>query len=823
MVQNRTYILPLHQVRRSDEVYVGRKAAYLGELSSFVSVPYGFCITLTGFRTFLEYNKNTGLLPMDSLSDQVCNQMREGIMKGQWPPLLKKEILESYRELWGNAVAVRSSGLAEDQPEASFAGQLTTILGITTEAALLDSIKTCWASLFALHVLTYRRTIGAPGSLWGAVIVQEMINAEFSGVTFTQDPMNNDLLVIETVAGLGQGLVSGTIHPSRYSYKKKNLHLQKIERKKQHQKIIIGTQGIESVPFMQTSTLAKNVLKEIAQKSTQIERHFGYPQDIEWAVEQNHLFFLQTRPISPRPHEQLWTRSFGDDYCSGVMSPLFFSWLTESMSADYVRQYQGYVFVTTSFLQNLFNIQHLPRFCRRNIIRSNFPIDMYEELSNLPYIPHRKLLLEFVKLFVAPDVLFFATAHAYKKFEDGYLRHMHQFDQQLASATTPQQLLDLKSHLDTMFVPHLKLSFAGALHCLALTAWLEGLLELWFHDSSFLYSLLTDTSNRTTETNAALTALGRQVQENRNLFELFTRDTAYILQHLSEHPSFYRTFQQFLDTYGHRSFTRDPLYPRWYEQPSLVIENLRTIALSSISLEKKTHSQTQQQAVQHLQELSVLKRILIKILLYYARKYINFRENERFILDIQISRIRALYLAMGQLLMDNKKLKKKEDVFYLDMGTVRDLLSGKNQDVAQQVDQAKREYEMYQKTVPPKFLRGNCAFDDLQPNQLALIGTPASGGRARGKARVITAINEMPTIREKEILITRVIDPGVTPYFSTIAGVVTEIGGVLSHGAILAREYHIPAVTGVQGAVDKISTGDDVIVDGDTGRIYLKE
>jgi phosphohistidine swiveling domain-containing protein len=820
MMHSRTYVLPLHQVRCSDEVYVGRKAAYLGELSSFVSVPPGFCITLTGFRTFLEYN-NTGLLPMDGLSDQVCNQLREEIMNGQWPPLLRKEILESYRELEGNTVAVRSSGLAEDQPETSFAGQLTTILGVTTETALLDSIKTCWASLFAPHVLAYRRTIDAPGSLWGAVIVQKMVIADFSGVTFTQDPMNNDLLIIEIIAGLGQGLVSGTIHPSRYSYKKKNLHLQNIEHQQQHQKIILARQGIENVPLIRNSTLAKKVLKQIVQKSTQIERHFGCPQDIEWAVEHNSVFFLQTRPIPPRRQDQLWARSFGDDYCSGVMSPLFFSWLTELMSPDYVKQYHGYLFVTTSFLQNLFNIQHLPRFCRRSIIQSNFPIEMYEVLSNLPYTPHRKLLLELAKLFAAPDVLFFTTVHAYKKFEDSYLKSVHQFDAQLVSATSPQQLLDLKSQLDTIFAPHMKLSFAGVLHCLAFTGWLEGFLDRWLHDSSFLYSLLTDTSNRTTETNATIVSLGRQVQENRNLFELFTRDAEYILQHLSEHPSFYRSFQQFLGTYGHRSFTRDPLSPRWSEQPSLVIENIRTLALNPHSVEKKTDSHTQQQAIKHLQELSVLKHVLIQILLSYARKYIDFRENERFILDVQISRIRTLYLAMGQILLENKNLKKKEDVFYLDMQTIRDLLLGKKQDVAQRVDHAKRQYEIYQKTVPPKFLRGDHAFDDIQPNELVLTGTPASSGRVRGKAHVITTINEMSALREKEILITRLIDPGITPYFSTIAGVVTEIGGVLSHGAILSREYHIPAVTGVQGAINKISTGDDIIIDGDTGKIYL--
>jgi pyruvate,water dikinase len=232
------------------------------------------------------------------------------------------------------------------------------------------------------------------------------------------------------------------------------------------------------------------------------------------------------------------------------------------------------------------------------------------------------------------------------------------------------------------------------------------------------------------------------------------------------------------------------------------------------------HSTSHHDAELRLKELSLGKYLFIKALLSYAVKYINFRENERFILDLQISRIRPLYLAMGQMLVDRKLLKNKEDVFYLKMSTVRGLLTGDNQDVFSQVTQAKQEFEKNLQTIPPKFLRGDSALEDVQPE---LVGTPASSGIRKGKARVIATFDEFPTLQVNEILITRIIDPGMSPYFSTIAGVVTEIGGILSHGAILAREYHIPAVTGVNGALDKISTGDDVTIDGDTGRIYLKK
>lgn len=822
MPQKKILILPLHQVRCTDEALAGRKAAHLGELSSFLPVPNGFCVTISSFQLFLEYNKIDAISTPNRLTEQRCSQIQAGITNGQWPRSLKKEIIDSYQKLQAPIVVVRSSGLSEDQPEASYAGQLATTLGITTEAALLDAIKTCWASLFAPRVLTYRNTINDRGSLLGAVIVQELVNADFSGVTFTQDPLDSQYLVIETIAGLGQDLVSGTITPSRYIFKRKNLHLQQIKQNNQPQQITMGPQGIRTVPFNQFPTLPKPMVRGIVRKSMQIERHFGSPQDIEWVIVQNRLFFVQTRPISIRPPEQLWTRTFGDEYISGVMSPLFFSWCAELMGTDVVKQQQGYLFVTTSFLQNFFNIQHLPRFCRHSLIRNNFPLCMQEELSNLPYAPQQKLFLEFVKLLASPDVLFFTTPQAYQQFEKRYRRYIAEFDKQLASASTPQDLLTLYSQLNTMFAPHLKLSFAGVGHCLTLTSWLEGLLERWLHDSSFLYTLLTETSNRTTETNTALASLAQQVQQGRNLTELFTDETGYILQHLPQSPSFSQDFGQFLTDYGHRSFTRDPLYPRWNEQPSLVIDNIKNITKKSrTDLEENTlSSPSQQEAIQRLKKLTIGKYLLVKIFLSYTVKYINFRENERFILDLHISRMRALYLAMGQMLVERKKLKKKEDIFYLSIGTVRSLLTGENQDVLKQISQIKQEYKKNLETIPPKFLRGDSALDDFQPE---LVGTPASSGIIKGKARVIAAIDEFPTLQANEILITRIIDPGMTPYFSTIAGVITEIGGVLCHGAILAREYHIPAVTGVHGALDKISTGDEVTIDGDTGRIYVKK
>jgi len=816
MSQNTMYILSLHQVRRTDETLVGRKATHLGELSTFLPVPPGFCVTISSLQTFLAYNSIDKKSIPDYLTEQECSQIQTKILNGQWPANLKKEILDSYYKLQAPVVAVRSSGLSEDQPQASYAGQLSTTLGITTETALLDAIKTSWASLYAPHVLAYRRTINDHGPWWIAVIVQQMIPADFSGVTFTQDPGDNQRLVVETIAGLGQGLVSGMITPSRYLYTRRNLRLQQITQTTQPQQITMEPQGIRTTSFKQVSTLKPHLVKEIVHKSMQIERHFGSPQDIEWVVEDGHLFFVQTRPIAFRPPEQIWTRTFGDEYISGVLSPLFFSWVTESMGADIAKQQQGYMYVTTSFLQNFFNIQHLPRFCRRRLIQSNFPTCMQEKLSNLPYEPQQKLFLEVMKLLTSPDVLLFITIQAYRQFEKRYRQSIAEFDKRLASATTPQELLGLNSQLNMMFAPHLKLSLTGVAHCLALTSWMEGLLDQWLNDSSFLYSLLTNTSNRTTETTTALTSLAQQVQHTSDLTVLFTHENEYILEHLPDYPSFYQDFTQFQTYYGHRSFSRDPLSPRWNEQPSLALDHIKSIMRKETIL----HSTSHHDAELRLKELSLGKYLFIKALLSYAVKYINFRENERFILDLQISRIRPLYLAMGQMLVDRKLLKNKEDVFYLKMSTVRGLLTGDNQDVFSQVTQAKQEFEKNLQTIPPKFLRGDSALEDVQPE---LVGTPASSGIRKGKARVIATFDEFPTLQVNEILITRIIDPGMSPYFSTIAGVVTEIGGILSHGAILAREYHIPAVTGVNGALDKISTGDDVTIDGDTGRIYLKK
>jgi pyruvate, water dikinase len=311
-------IIPFDAVRKDDISLAGGKGANLGELTGAgIAVPPGYVITASAyddfFRTARLHEETAGLLTdvKDSAIADVASKMRALIGGADMPDHLASGIVAAYQQMGGGPVAVRSSATAEDLPEASFAGQQETYLNIEGETEVLRAVQRCWASLFEERAVHYRATAGL-GQVDAkmAVVVQRMVQADRSGVMFTVNPVsgNEGQMVIEAVYGLGEGIVSGVLTPDMYVVEKASVIVLDCQVAPQEQELVRCREGYscaelnhwEPVDWGRRARqkLSAEVIAELAALGKRLEDHFGRPQDIEWAIEGQQIYIVQSRPVT---------------------------------------------------------------------------------------------------------------------------------------------------------------------------------------------------------------------------------------------------------------------------------------------------------------------------------------------------------------------------------------------------------------------------------------------------------------------------------------------------------------------------------------------
>ena len=320
MPQGQKAIVWFSEITKKDIPIVGGKGANLGEMTNAgIPVPPGFIVTATAYFDFLKRTKITGkihklLKPLDTNDSkqlqQIAEKMQQVILEADMPPELATEIREAYTKLGRGLVAVRSSATAEDLPEASFAGQQSTFLNVRDEKEVVAAVQRCWASLFEARAIFYREEQGFDHLKVGiAVPVQRMVQSEASGVMFTIEPVtsNSGKIVIEAIHGLGEAIVSGEVNPDMYIIDKERLTISSKKISRQDHKLIRNLKDSDQnaniwapVPASEQARqkLADNDITKLAWIGKQIENHYQFPQDIEWAKEEGKIFILQTRPVT---------------------------------------------------------------------------------------------------------------------------------------------------------------------------------------------------------------------------------------------------------------------------------------------------------------------------------------------------------------------------------------------------------------------------------------------------------------------------------------------------------------------------------------------
>lgn len=693
-------------------------------------------------------------------------------------------------------------------------------------------------------------------------------------------------MMIESNFGLGESVVSGQTVPDRYVVDSGvNNEFTLISREIGTKDVMIeGTvEGVHVVSTpcekSQQSSLDDVEVIELSKLAKSIENLFKAPQDIEWAIDYDgEIHILQSRPITVQSRKKedvdeiFWTRGYADDYWNDPVTPLFYDLLGDQityivniecnaimgykdMPKQLLKLHKGHVYFNLDVIRTKV-VNEMPPFIRSEDVLNYFPEGGgpygKDTMRELPFALKTRIMAEIRIMLFDADGGMSKTNDAYTNWtEETFNPYCKRFDIDLENAMqhgTGATLMALADELDRVMMKHFRMVRYGIpVHTLGMNLITNYLLRRWIGEkaANIMYPiLLSGLEHKTTETNRRIFELATYVANNDELMKLFADTPANDL-HLELLKSkssavqlFLERFGEFLDDFGDRGFSREIYYPRWRDSPnyvlnaikSLVSEDMRNLADSEEALAHK-RAKAEKLVEEHIrnQRYGPLKWMLFSAILGMARTYIGFRENQRFNLDRWITRNRRLFSEIGHRLVQQNYLEDPNHVFFLHRKEVRTAIQAGvgSPEPRYFRELAKSRYEeflKYENSMPPKFIVGSREFDDPLPDTVeGYIGIPASQGVITGKVRILETIEDIPQVRSGEILVVPRTDPGWTTVFSKIGGLLTESGGVLSHGAVVSREFGIPAVTNIRNACQIFKTGQRVTLDGNQGIVILQD
>ncbi|MBC8230921.1 hypothetical protein H8E77_15325 [bacterium] len=872
-IRNTKYIKHFTDINKSDLPLVGGKGLNLGllTLEGFL-VPDGFCITTEAYRHTTQTLEPTG---------NVCSVQILGTADIQQD--LKNEIVHAYNAIGAGRVAVRSSATAEDLPDASFAGQQDTFLNVQGESQLLDAVKRCWASLWSERAIVYRRNQNIDDSQVAmSVVVQKMIDSDVSGVMFTVNPTGADEIVIESSFGLGEAIVSGKVSPDHFIVDRDSLDiLEKIVSRKQ---LMITQDGEIATPeSKQTqSSLNDEQAKNLAQLGFEIERFYGAPQDIEWAFAEGQFYVLQARPITTlhqqfpprqdliRPElEQLRQEEIitlqkkaeleGTVWSSFNLSevlpaPLPMTWgiIKKFMSG---RGGFGLTYRDLGFIPSKDVDEHgvLDLICGRvyfNLSReaklyfNEFPMEHnFDELKNDPQkaiypkatVNIKRSTAKFWLKFLYYVYKMIASEHKIKRIRKDFDRVLtEQIFPKFRKYVEEQRQIDLTRLSDQQVLDKLN-------------EWIHETLTVFAKDA-LKASIFAGLSYTNLET-AIVKCFGEEQRERAKALIVGLEGDLTVDMNLKmwEVAQGRLSLEDFLDEYGHRTVGEFELaQPRWREDASFVQKMIEIFKDSeeTAPVERfNAQKAERRRAEQELDNLpagrfSEAMRQQIARELEFTQRYMPFRETAKFYIMLGYELIRKNLLEL------DRRFNFNGDVFYLTPEELPLLIDGQRFDDT--ISQRKHRREQLLAIDLPEVIFSD-ALEEIgnrnlefgirnselfqfhiatdRPTQISptLQGFSVSAGVAEGIASVVLDPANALTSITNYVLVCPSTDPAWTPLFLNACALVMERGGMLSHGAVVAREYGIPAVVNISNATKLIKDGQSIQVDGIRGVVTFIE
>ena len=834
-----TWIKHFTEIDDADLPLVGGKGLNLGKLTAMgFLVPPGFCVTTDAYRTTLE---------------GIDTHNSEDVQAVTLPDSLQSEIVTAYNQLGTDTVAVRSSATAEDLPNASFAGQQDTFLNVSGASELFEKIKLCWASLWSDRAIAYRRDNGIDNAqLAMAVVVQEMIDAEVSGVMFTRSPTGGEELVIESNWGLGESVVSGEITPDHFTVSRETGAV--IRETVVTKRKMVVREGVQPVPIGQREipSLQRGRIAELSKVGMDVEAFYGAPQDIEWVRTNGQFLLLQTRPITTltdaaeteklrrREIETLqkkadeggtvWSRY---NLSEVLPAPLPMTWeiMREFMSG------QGGFGLTCRELGFLPSRRFdeegvLDLICGRlyfNLSREvefNFHGFLFEhDFQQLKRNPHKAIYPQPTPNIKRSNPLFWIRFPYYivkaitAEFKQSKIRK--NLDKTLTERILPTFEEYVQSERQISLEELSDQQVIDKFH-----EWRDKTLNEFAKDAlkatvfaSFAYQqleLMLQKCFAEEEANDLARLLITGLDGN------LTGDANLQMWQIAQGEL---TLQDFLDKYGHRTVNEFELaQPRWREDPSYVEQIVASFRVNPNANPTK-HLQVQEtnraKAKSRLRKLSASKAAAfqkkIDRTLDLTHRYMPFRETAKFYLMLGYELIRKALLEL------DRRYQLDEGIFYLVPDELDQLTQG--EDLQSVIAERKTTRARSLKIELPDVIYSDILNRIGEPQAIEvkdeIQGLGISVGVATGEAYVLRDAADAQIAGKNYILVCSATDPGWTPLFLHATALVMEYGGMLSHGAIVAREYGIPAVVNVTAATQRIQSGQQLRVDGNRGIVAI--
>ena len=768
-------------------------------------VPDGFCIT---GDTFDEYMKRNGF---DRQTSAYNEMLLSAISSGQLWTELKQEIAECYSALGQNIrVAVRSSATAEDLPEASFAGQQETYLNVVGEEPLISAIKNCFASLYSARAVMYRKQANfdtVKVSL--AVVIQKMVESEVSGVLFTADPVsqNTDHMMLNASWGLGEAIVSGKVTPDIYIYSKK--HNRIIDKKLGDKDILVcyGTTGIveSKTPLEQKShfCLKDKQILEISEMGLKVEQHYGSPQDIEWAISNGRLYLLQSRPITT-----LNKANERQPELSAAQKAVLNNWIEHCPAPLYPLDVEPCEIIDHA----------KSRVFQELGVSIGGELDMDENgilsfSAGTMHISPRIVKIPFLlKQFTNYAVNSSNTGCAFSKIKK-QLEEISSSDvSRLSISALVQQIKSLMDLSEEIAYVRFRYNIFPSVAISKLLYPALHRLDKKINE----FDLLSDLPYKTWELNVALRKLAAYIQGHKELNEAIANhkilDCSAIETIRNDYPDFSVRLQNFLNEFGWKSSSSYCAFGSvsWFEDMNLLFSLIKALLQS----DKKDLGNSRYQAILEkvTRRFSANNAVKVRKKIEEIRGYHVNREESLYLIEMCYGLARKAAFELESRLPEI--FDQPKDILFLTLEELYALPAGTN-NYKNRVEVRKANRFKNEKLWNSLSLGGNANNTDT------LRGISGNRGICRGKVKKILTLQEFNKMQQGDILVCRYTDPSWTPLFVLASAVVSDTGGPLSHSAIVAREYNIPAVLGCGNATETLQDGQEIVVDGDKG-IVLK-
>jgi len=871
MVMSDQIVLTLSSIHATLETVGGKGTSLARLLDAGFPVPEGFHITTEAYRRFvwendLQPNIDSTLELVDvqipSTLEKAAQEIHEVFMAATIPEDIASAIVGAYGDLSGTdpAVAVRSSATAEDLPDASFAGQQETFLNIIGADHILEAAKKCWSSLWTARAIGYRLRQGiSHEGIALAIVVQRLINAEVAGILFTVNPIdgNKAHALISASWGLGDAVVGGRVTPDEYVVDKDSGQIISREVADKEIMTVRTNGGTEDRPVSKSlckvPTLQEPDLEELARWGVEIEKLYGMPMDIEWALADGKFAIVQARPITSLPEE-------------GTSAEM--EWPLPDPKGRYMRT--SIVDLMPDPLTPLFATMGLSAY-NNNLVESlvelteakwNFlPDDLVLTIRNYAYMKVNFSGREWWGMLSIlapkmPRLIRQGPSHFREQALPGYIRKVEKLKDKPLRDLTDQEIWEHAHTLIEAAFYHLSILQVDTMGAAAGSEGLFTALYRRFYrregdPDAQVFLMGYDTTPMLSE--KSLYDLANWAKSQSDLAAYIAETPASRITAALENPDppagvavevwaeWLRRIEAHLEAYGHTFYDLDFINPVPADDPTLLLETakmyLRGDGVNPYERQQRLERERELAIKDLMERARGIRGWAVRKAMGWAQSLAQVREDGIASIGLAYPRLRELLIELGRRMFEAGAFELPTDIFWLeesevdafmaDLHDAKPLTSMRNE-----VELRKTRFQASRKLMPPSQLPYSKTYMGIPIEAFIpgeggqegdkLKGVAASAGRITGTAFVLHGPDDFDEMQQGGILVAKMTTPAWTPLFAMAGGIVTDIGGPLSHGSIVAREYGIPAVLGTVAATRVIQSGQQITVDGDSGFVILQ-